>query len=158
MKKFLVSLIIGITLMAIGTTMLVFEIKEFKFVDNRGDSISKEGYKSYIFNVSKHDLDLTFKNSSDTSYEWVYDDSLENEVKIEVYGGIDHNVDVKDNKISILNDRSYNHDNDGLDGLDYFNRFIDGLKEKKVYVFDSLSNIVITSSYKNRDNVNINYE
>ena len=29
MKKFLISLIVGITMMAIGTTMLVFEIKEF---------------------------------------------------------------------------------------------------------------------------------
>lgn len=158
MKKFLVSLIIGITLMAIGTTMLVFEIKDFKFVDNRGDFINKEEYKSHTFNVSKDDLELTFKNHSSASYEWVYDDSMQNEVKVELYGGSDYNVNDKDNKLDILNSHNYDSDNDGLDSLDYFNRFIDGLKQKKVYVFNNSSNIVITSSYKNRDRVNINYE
>lgn len=156
MKKFLVSLIIGITLMAIGTTMLVFEIKDFKIVDDRGEYMSKDTYKSHTFNVSKNDLIITFKNVSGTSYEWKYDDTMKDEVKVELFGNTDYKIYDKDNKLTIFN-RGYHKDSD-MDGFDYFNRFIDGLKQKKIYNYTTSSDIVITSSYKNQDHVKIDYE
>lgn len=69
MKKFLISLIVGITMMAIGTTMLVFEIKEFEFVDGRSAYYGSDTVKTQTFRVKDQDLNIVFEDDYYTGYE-----------------------------------------------------------------------------------------
>ena len=86
MKKFLISLIVGITMMAIGTTMLVFEIKEFEFVDGRSAYYGSDTVKTQTFRVKDQDLNIVFEDDYYTGYEWKYDERNRAYSTIEVSG------------------------------------------------------------------------
>lgn len=154
MKKFLVSLIVGITMMAIGTTMLVFEIKEFDFVDGRSAYYGSDAVKTQTFNVKDKDLNIIFDDDYYTSYEWKYDESMKDEVRVEYSS----DIHVNSSGHTMYIENRYDHDWGVNDGLDFLNTFLDGLKHRKVYTMDYRENVVIVSSSKARERVHINYE
>lgn len=155
MKKFLVNLIIGITLMAIGTTMLLFEVKDFKIVDGNGALVNKKDYRVLTYSVSKKEMNIVLPDDSGISYEWKYDDSMKDEVRIEIAKDMNYKNDNDDNKLDIINIKYNDYERNTYD---YLNTFIEGLKQKKVYVYHTTSNIIITTSYDNMDKVNLNYK
>ena len=143
MKKFLISLIVGITMMAIGTTMLVFEIKEFEFVDGRSAYYGSDTVKTQTFRVKNQDLNIV--------YEWKYDESMKDEVRIEYTS----DMQVKTNGNTMIIEERYNHEWGVNDGMDFLNTFLDGLKQRKVYTMDYRDNVVIVSSSQMRDRVHV---
>ena len=144
MKKFLISLIVGITMMAIGTTMLVFEIKEFEFVDGRSAYYGSD-------TVKDQDLNIVFEDDYYTGYEWKYDESMKDEVRIEYTS----DMQVKTNGNTMIIEERYNHEWGVNDGMDFLNTFLDGLKQRKVYTMDYRDNVVIVSSSQMRDRVHV---
>ena len=48
MKRFLVSFIIGMTLLAAGVTTLIFELRDFRFVDASSEEIEQNSLKMCI--------------------------------------------------------------------------------------------------------------
>lgn len=155
MKKFLVNLIIGITLMAIGTTMLLFEVKDFRIVDGNGVFTHEKDYRVLTYDVSKNNMYITFPDDANISYEWHYNDSMKDDVRIEITKDIIYKNDEKDNTLDVLDTKYDDHERNFYD---YLNTFIEGLKHKKIYVYDTTRNIIITTSYDNIDKVNIKYK
>ena len=151
MKKFLISLIVGITMMAIGTTMLVFEIKEFEFVDVRSAYYGSDTVKTQTFRVKDQDLNIVFEDDYYTGYEWKYDESMKDEVRIEYTS----DMQVKTNGNTMIIEERYNHEWGVNDGMDFLNTFLDGLKQRKVYTMDYRDNVVIVSSSQMRDRVHV---
>ena len=151
MKKFLISLIVGITMMAIGTTMLVFEIKEFEFVDGRSAYYGSDTVKTQTFRVKDQDLNIVFEDDYYTGYEWKYDESMKDEVRIEYTS----DMQVKTNGNTMIIEERYNHEWGVNDGMDFLNTFLDGLKQRKVYTMDYRDNVVIVSSSQMRDRVHV---
>ncbi|MBU9105410.1 hypothetical protein KTG08_05005 [[Clostridium] innocuum] len=151
MKKFLISLIVGITMMAIGTTMLVFEIKEFEFVDGRSAYYGSDTVKTQTFRVKDQDLNIVFEDDYYTGYEWKYDESMKDEVRIEYTS----DMQVKTNGNTMIIEERYNHEWGVNDGMDFLNTFLDGLKQRKVYMMDYRDNVVIVSSSQMRDRVHV---
>ena len=154
MKKFLISLIVGITMMAIGTTMLVFVIKEFEFVDGRSAYYGSDTVKTQTFRVKDQDLNIVFEDDYYTGYEWKYDESMKDEVRIEYAT----DVRVKTSGNTIVIEERYDHEWGVNDGMDFLNTFLDGLKHRKVYTMDYRENVVIVSSSQARDRVHVTYE
>ena len=146
MKKFLISLIVGITMMAIGTTMLVFEIKEFEFVDGRSAYYGSDTVKTQTFRVKDQDLNIVFEDDYYTGYE-----SMKDEVRIEYTS----DMQVKTNGNTMIIEERYNHEWGVNDGMDFLNTFLDGLKQRKVYTMDYRDNVVIVSSSQMRDRVHV---
>ena len=151
MKKFLISLIVGITMMAIGTTMLVFEIKESELVDGRSAYYGSDTVKTQTFRVKDQDLNIVFEDDYYTGYEWKYDESMKDEVRIEYTS----DMQVKTNGNTMIIEERYNHEWGVNDGMDFLNTFLDGLKQRKVYTMDYRDNVVIVSSSQMRDRVHV---
>ena len=151
MKKFLVSFIIGITMMAIGTTMLIFEIKDFKIVDGVN---FKDAKNTHIeeFDVSKADLDIRFENGQTCSYRWEYDEGMKDTVRVQLQNDVEYRVR---NHAIHIESVSYR---DEYEPFEYLNMFIEGLKDKKLYTLEGDDTIVFTSSSDARDRVNFIYD
>lgn len=151
MKKFLISFIIGITMMAVGTTMLVFEIKDFEIVDGvYGDEGDQIVHKE--FDVSKENLDIRFENGYAVSYDWKYDESMGDKVIVKFHNSTDYSVHGHTLRIKDI------YYGEKKDGMFFLNIFLDGLKEKKFYTFDTYDSITITGSRSSRDKVNFVYD
>lgn len=158
MKRFLVSLIVGITFMAIGGTMMFFELKDYKAV-SACDLYDKHYYSSInTFDVTNEDLDIFLEKGHGIYYEFVEDASLGNNVKIETSNYIDRKV--KGNQFYV--DGYYGTNYDAGDGWNAFtnviNTVIEGLKDHKLYTCDNSGGIRITCSKEAKAKVNINYE
>lgn len=141
--------------MAIGTTALIFELKEFDYVNAVDYLSTSKNYKQETIKLSGNDtININF-NEEDFDYycDWTYDDSLKDEVKITLSNGVSYRIDGK--TLNIYN-IDYSYDN-GFDGFwDRVDFMLEGLKKRKVYELDN-SRIMITTSYANRDRVQINY-
>ena len=55
MKRFLVSFIIGMTLLAAGVTTLIFELRDFRFVDASSEEIEQNSLSDEI-TIGKEDV------------------------------------------------------------------------------------------------------
>ena len=141
MKKFLVSLILGVTMMAIGATMLLFEVREYEVIDDLS-VLSDTQQVTY----SAKDIDgIIFKDYP--NYSWECDDSLGDEIKI-----FYTSAEIKQDK-DYLRIESNNHH-----AFDELNMFLDGIKHKKMYTNEALNQIKIVSSSKVYDTMEIMYE
>ncbi len=141
MKKFLVSLILGVTMMAIGATMLLFEVREYQVVDDLS-ALSDTQQVTY----SAKDIDgIIFKDYPE--YTWECDDSLGDEIKI-FYTSAE-----------IERDGDYLRiDSDDHRAFAGFNKFLDGIKHKKMFTNEALNQVKIISSSKVYDTIEIMYE
>lgn len=153
MKKFLISFIIGVVMMAIGTTSLIFEIGQFDHV--RAEEIlsnNKLGYRSEVFNVKENEMiDIRMEDSyGDYSYEYVYDESMKDRVKISFSDAVSYSR--SDLQVVVNDIDGYN--GDFFTGWDHFKYFLEGLKERKIYELQG-GNIIITTSYANKERVRI---
>ena len=159
MKKFLVSFIIGVVMMAIGTTSLIFEIGQFEHV-NAVDVLANHayGYRNEVFDL-KNDKDVVELVLHDDyyghSYEYNYDDSLKDRVKITLSGGVSYSVSGSTIDVSKIDDEYYyGYENDFTRSWNRIEFFLDGLKERKIYEM-GYDPIIITTSYSNKDRVRI---
>lgn len=154
MKKFLVSLIIGITMMAIGTTMLVFEIRDFEFVDEEMSGTSSSTWQSKTISIGEDRLRIVLDDDHDISYYWKYDESMGDDIRIEYSSRVQ--LSQSNQTIYVRND--HNHEWTISKGIDVLDSFLDGLKEHKIYTWTYTADIVITSSSATRDRVYIDYD
>ncbi|MEG2543871.1 MAG: hypothetical protein RR986_04120 [Longicatena sp.] len=151
MKKFLVSFLIGITCMAIGTTMLIFECKEFEVIDVRASQNLKDAdFENHTF-MLKEDEQVSLKYDKkvvNRGYGWHVDDTLKDGV---IIVSIKDNVEYSIHGNELTIEQNYDEDNDSFNkGMKAFNKILDGLKEHKIYNYENYSNIVFTSNYKTR--------
>lgn len=137
MKRFLISFLLGITLMAIGTTMLVFEIKDFTFVDGTSLYINKDGKSttSETFRVTNNNrLRIDFKRD-DIDVKFAYDETLGDKVIVDINDNIDYKVN--NNHLNIYDWQSRHNVSYSIrNSIDAMNTLIDGLKDRKVYTLD----------------------
>lgn len=138
-------------MMAIGTTMLIFEIKDFKIVDGVN---FKDAKNTHIeeFDVSKADLDIRFENGQTCSYRWEYDEGMKDTVRVQLQNDVEYRVR---NHAIHIESVSYR---DEYEPFEYLNMFIEGLKDKKLYTLEGDDTIVFTSSSDARDRVNFIYD
>lgn len=143
MKKFLVSLIIGVTMMAIGTTMMVFELKEYEFVDSA--TTEDTTYRKETFQLKEGEtLALSFEPSvHNREIDMVYDESLKDgEVKVAFTDNVRY--ELSSNKLVITDNRYGGSSRE----TNRFDRFIEGLKKHKVYVNYQHANIILSVNRK----------
>lgn len=154
MKKFLVTFIIGIVFMAIGTTSLIFEINEFERVDQRAFIQDKNYFNTEEFKLNENkNILLNFDEDSYIHHEIEYDDSLGDNVKISISNNIDYKV--LEDGIQVYEQSYYNSDFD--DGINRLEFIMDGLKQKKLYDVN-MTSIIVHVSYDNRDRIQVTYQ
>lgn len=152
MKRFLINVIFGVVLMAIGATMLLMEVEDFEVVDGR--QIFKDEYKTYSVSVKDQELNIRFLQQYGDRYEWKTDENLKDEVKIELLEDADYIFYKDKNQLDIRNiytDKSYERNS-----IQYLSYIIDGLKQKKIYTLRGSSTLVITSSLESRSKIKFN--
>ena len=157
MKKFLVSLIIGITCMAIGATMMFFEVKDFTAVS--ACDLYDEHYYSSVntFDVSQENVSITIRENY-IDYDFNIDESLGDTVKIESTDDIAQSVNDHEYIIEGFKDHDDGVEDSWNDMTRAINVVIDGLKEHKLYSCSGNNAIRITCSSKAKAKININYE
>lgn len=156
MKKFLISFIIGVTMIAIGVTTLVFEIKDFEFIDHRYDT---HDTSTQVQSTTFSDKNPTLDIDNSIRYEWENDNSMKDgEVRVEAIPDISVKISRKRIKIEYHKSKSYylNH-RYGTD-WDMFMTFLEGLKERKIYVTDEFSTVCLTSNATTRNSFTIQYD
>lgn len=155
MKRFLISLIIGITMMAIGGTMMFFEVKDYTAV-NACELYDKHFYSSVnTFDISKKDLNI-YMGRSYVDYEFVIDESYGDKVKIEAPDYIDQTVSEHEYYVEGYNDRHYEAEAGWNTFTNAIDIIIEGLKEHKLYSCNGTRVIRITCSSKAKAHININ--
>lgn len=153
MKRFLISIIIGVTFIAMGATMLFFEVKDFD-TQNACDLILDQDKTVKTFDVSKENLRITF-DGRNQSYEWEYDESLDDEVRVEIVGTTDFSV--TNNQLYIDDDSRYGFSH-YVRPFEVFERILEGLKDKKIYYCNNDVSVKIISSRAMKDRVQINHD
>lgn len=157
MKKFLINFIIGIVLMAVGTTSLIFEMGKFDRV-NASDipNLQEYGYHTKSFKLKdKEELSILVANEyQSNSYIWEYDDMMKDKVKITFSNNMDYQIG--EDQIIITDTNSYRHESRN-NWYDYLELFVSGLKQYKLYDLSG-EDIIITTSYENRDRIHIERE
>lgn len=154
MKHFLITFIIGMTSIAIGCTMIFFEIQDYQEVSGC-DLYNPEYYsKTNTFDVSDNDLNIELEDGF-IRYEIILDESMKDKVKVETSENVltevsEYHVYVKDSNL-----RSYQNYNYRKDLLDLFHTLIDGLKEHKIYICESEYVVRITCSKEMRNRIKI---
>lgn len=152
MKHFLITFIIGMTSIAIGFTMIFFEIKDYKEV-NGCDLYNPEYYTTTnTFDVSDKDLNITLEDGF-IRYDIIIDESMKDKVKVETSEAV--LTEVSDNRLYVRESdlHSYQNYNYREDLLDLFHKVIDGLKEHKIYTCESNEVVRITCSKEMRNRI-----
>lgn len=149
MKGFIASIITGVVMIAMGATMLFFELQDYDTVQACNLIYDREKtVKS--FDISKENLQIIF-DEHNVSYEWEYDDSLNGEVKVEIGSNIDYRV--TSNRL-VIDDTHY----ESVKTFDIIEKVMDGLKEKKLYQCNGNVSIKIICAKANRDQIQIKYD
>ena len=120
-------------------------------MDGRSAYYCSDTVKTQTFRVKDQDLNIVFEDDYYTGYEWKYDESMKDEVRIEYTS----DMQVKTNGNTMIIEERYNHEWGVNDGMDFLNTFLDGLKQRKVYTMDYRDNVVIVSSSQMRDRVHV---
>lgn len=139
MRRFLFSILLSVTLLTIGTTLVFFEIRQFEFVDIDSSDEMLDTLKVTV------DPDRSFKI---TIMPWqtityIEDDKAEYDVQIQIPKSLSYDHD----KNSLEIENGYSHRYRWNFMQSYFDTLLEGLKEQKVYVYDHTSDeIIITCS------------
>ena len=149
MKRFIASMIVGFTFLAMGATMLFFEIKDFE-VDT-SCSFYNDSRDTEVFNVAKKDLTLVYYDTYN-AYDFVYDETIGDEVHVEINTSVDYQVNHNQLRINGYQ----GSDIDGDQPFKVFNKIVEGLKKMKLYQCNS-EEITIRVSKANRSKVHIEY-
>lgn len=127
MKKFLTEISIAIVMISIGCIVCVFEFKDFRFINDYADVV-ENNYQTYDTTVDKENSLRIELDDEFVKVDFDIDDSLEDEVRIEVSENIKHKF--SKNKLRISDD-SWHSISFGA----YLDAWLDGLKDKKIYYF-----------------------
>lgn len=123
MKRFLVEIGIAVVLIAIGTSFCFFELTDYDVIVQ--DDLMDQ--KTVSVNIDEHHP-LRLKLDDDLIVQYEYDETLNNEVKIE-YNSLlhfqqnDHTIKIKDSSLSFHN------------WVEYCQVFFDGLRDHKIVAF-----------------------
>lgn len=154
MKRFLFSIAVSITCITIGFTSILFEFHSYEIVENKENT----SVLTQTINAKDvlHNDRLEIRLEDSYLYADIRDDlKSTNEIVFEYPSHVE--VDVKSDRVELegngYSSHSYRRFRDALD------TFIDGLKEKKIYVnFAEASNhIVIHCSPELRSKIDIIY-
>lgn len=145
MKRFLVSFIIGMTLLAAGVTTLIFELRDFRFIDATSEEVEKNLLRDEV-TITNENVNLYFDDHLS------YDIRIDNTVKEGVL-----QLDYADT-IVFRNERtslyfSYAdpaHITSFHEGWEAFQMVLDGLKKHEIYSFEARYAIRITCNETTR--------
>ncbi len=159
--KNLVTFIIGIVLVGIGSVICVFELMEYKYVDEPfiNSEELKLGSKTVTLEDSKN-IVINLPTNERYSYNIVYDENLTNKIIIK-YNYLENVYDLKlyesnygSKKVIDINPKIYNWN---TTIREYIKVFIDNLKDKKIFNYGYLNygdiEIIVNPIYK--DNLNV---
>lgn len=141
MKRFLISFIIGCTLVAAGITMTLIEFKDFEYVDELQEN---EDTTTETFNLNTGDrliLDI-----EDYAYSYTFDDNMK-DGQVNVI--LNKDTEYKRSGTSLVVYDQWG--NDHLSFTDVFEKFIDGLKERKFYSYHSYYQVQIVTNHNTVD-------
>ena len=136
MKKYLVAFVIGTILVGVGIAMMVYDLKDFRFIET--DDYRRLSYVNAYTYRHDHQLDI----DDHIKVRYVQNDALaDNEIRI--YAPVSMRVKEKGNELEI--------DYDGFDFHD-FQRFYDpllsNLKNKVWYYSDDYDQHTVVIEYK----------
>lgn len=152
MKRFLISMVVAITFITIGFTTLFFEIPSFEIVEvNEESKMTKTFQVEDLIDNDEIDIEV------DNSYVYVrIEDDLKNDDEIEIE--YSKNIQMEEKRTKLVfegySDHSYSRFRDAIED------FVEGLKEKKIYVnYDRYDNeVIIHCSPSNRKYINVKYD
>lgn len=147
MKRFLLSFGLAVILISMGVTMTFFELSGYEPVS----ALEDELYKEFTATASEHE---PLRIDVDDEYQVIfeYDESLNDEVKVELQGALKYTFKHKDQV------RIKDYDWYRFPILQYFDRFMEGLKQKKLYFFhyhdyDRQNKVIIRCTKENHKNI-----
>lgn len=160
MKKFLISFIIGLVLISAGSAMLVFEWKDYEFVDASDKYLDKFNDDEFEFDIKENGL-LIEMNDDLKSFpiQYEYDDKMKGKVRIEFPNNMKYKL-----RSNTLIFKDLHYDNFDLKRFNemkgVFDVFVDGLKEKKIYVMNDYNKygIKVTCSKEEKEKITIIYD
>lgn len=141
MKRFLISFIVGCTLIAAGITMTLIEFKDFEFVSELQkdeDTVTE----TFTINNGNHlvlDID-------DYAYAYSFDDTMK-DGQINVILNKDTEYKRGENTLNVYDEWG----NDHLSFTNVFEKFIRGLKEHKFYTAQSYYQVQIVTNHNTVD-------
>ncbi len=149
MKRFLLSFGMSVILVSMGVTMTFFELSDYEPVN----ALEEESFTNFSANASEH-KPLRIDVDDDYQVIFEYDESLHDEVKIELQGALKYKFK-SDNHVKI-NDYDWYR----LPILQYFDQFMEGVKQKKLYFFhyhdyDGSKKVIIRCSKSNHKNISL---
>lgn len=154
MKKILINFIIGIICMAIGTTLLIFELSDFEYLNIVEDSEISKNMHVHDIELKKEDrVQLNFTNAVYGNVSWNYDENLKNKIKVIIRSDVSYDIDGR--TITLKSAKT--------DGNRYFssgeqlNFFLKGLKQQRVYSSFDIPIVTIVSTRMMQDKITINY-
>lgn len=151
MKKFLTEISISIVMISIGCILCVFEFKDYRFVNAYADGVDGK-FQTYETTVNK-DNPLRIELDEYVYVDYEIDEDRKDEVTINVRENLNHKF--SKNKLRIT-EYTWHSNSFGT----YLDAWIEGLKDEKVYYFDSYysnqdEEIVITCSSETRKYIEI---
>lgn len=154
MKHFLITFIIGMTSIAIGCTMIFFEIKDYKQVN--ACELYDPDYYTTTNTFDVHDQEVTIElENSFIQYDIIIDETMKDKVKVETSEDVVTEVSGQKLYVRESNMFSYKRYDHRDDILDLVHTVIEGLKEHKIYTCDNDNVVRITCSKEMRNRIKI---
>lgn len=151
MKRFLVGIGFSIVLISTGCAMSVFELKDYRVVDAYTQMHEEiETLKTTV--DEKNELRINLDTYADIIYE--VDDDLGDKVEIDIQEYLDYRF--SKNKLTVDGHRWYD-----IPFGEYLDVFLDGLKDEKLYIYDSYNDhndnteIIIRCSEKTKEFIRV---
>lgn len=127
MKKFLIEIGISIIFVSMGTAMCFFELQDYEVVNGYDELYDIETLSATVNEQTPLELQV---RDDDISVRYYYVDTNDETVSIDLNNQI--NYEFSDNVLRIKS-----HSNYRTSAKLYVDSFLDGLKERKLYYFDS---------------------
>lgn len=149
MRRFLFTFGLSVVLVSMGVTMSFFELSGYEPVN----ALEDEMFSEFSATATAHTpLRIDVEDEHQVIFE--YDDSLHDEVKVELEGALKYKF--KQNDRVKIDDYDWYR----FPIIQYFDRFMEGLKQKKLYYFhhhnyDIQPRIIIHCTKDNRENIDL---
>ncbi|MEF9920513.1 MAG: hypothetical protein RR945_10125 [Erysipelotrichaceae bacterium] len=125
MKKFLITISVSFMLIFVGMTTIIFELKDFEFVSHE----YMVPFETKEITLLK-DENFIIENVDQHNIKWVINNEVKDELKIKINPFV--TTEFKHNYLKIKGT--------SFKGIDMLTYFIDGLKDKKVYINENIIN------------------
>ncbi|MEG0694649.1 MAG: hypothetical protein RSF69_06230 [Erysipelotrichaceae bacterium] len=134
MKKFLITISVSFMLIFVGMTTILFELKDFEFVSHE----YKAPFETKEITLLNEE-NFIIENVEQQNIKWVINNEMKNKLVIKINPFL--STEVRHNYLKIKGA--------SFKGIDMLNYFIDGLKNKKIYLSKNIMNdsiIIIETS------------